>query len=670
MTYLSTISDEINSSIIIITETHVSENNLESETSLPGWQQLRADRLHRMKGGVLIYLRDQLTVVSSHTFSNSYVELACSFIPSQDLAIIALYRPPDTPAQKFVEALAVTDKWIDLIIKKRKKIPNIFFARDFNFPVMGQWTVHDMDSSTSKATTRAAKTKDLGNTSDQISKLIDIIHNNAFTQIVNIPTRLENILDLVFVNNTNLVDNIEAIENIVVTDHKLIIAHLNTEVIDPEEESRINFCSTSIPLYNLFKASPGQWKEARNKLEEMKVDQDSSPSKMMTNLISSLDKLVSTCFEKPSPAKSPGSRSNSIIPRHAQTLMRRKINMSRKISKEDDEMKISILRDKIKDIEEELRKSIHAMRAKKERAARSNLITDPDRLHDLVKKINKKSSRIGPLKRNDSTKNIPDVEILSRQYSKVFSTPIQEYIFEDPVVFFSENNDQDTPKHPGKLTELFVTIDTIKEAIDSLPPKAAPGPDGIPNILIKQLKHKLTPILQVIFEKSLDTGEVPEDFLKAFIKPVKKPLKPRSDPAAYHPLSLTLNLAKVLEKVVKKQIEKHLEDNEILSESQHGFRSKRSCLSQLLQHYIKIIKNLEEGKVVDVVYLDYSKAFDTVDRYVLARHMKDAGISDLWLPPRLYATSPLRQHDLCSCPSHLWCPSRHCTWPTAVLTHD
>ena len=60
----------------------------------------------------------------------------------------------------------------------------------------------------------------------------------------------------------------------------------------------------------------------------------------------------------------------------------------------------------------------------------------------------------------------------------------------------------------------------IKEAIDSLPPKAAPGPDGVQNILIKQLTFEITPILQPIFEKSLKLGIVPESFLKAFIKPV------------------------------------------------------------------------------------------------------------------------------------------------------
>ena len=123
-------------------------------------------------------------------------------------------------------------------------------------------------------------------------------------------------------------------------------------------------------------------------------------------------------------------------------------------------------------------------------------------------------------------------------------------------------------------------------------------------------------------------GDVPKSFLKAFIKPVKKPLKPRSDPASYRPLSLTSNIAKVLEKVVKKQLVKYLEDKEIISDAQHGFRTKRSCLSQLLSHYNKIIECLEEGKVLDVVYLDFSKAFDTVDRYILARHMKSAGINE------------------------------------------
>ena len=307
--------------------------------------------------------------------------------------------------------------------------------------------------------------------------------------------------------------------------------------------------------------------------------------------------------------------------------MRSKINLSRAINKATDKDKIEKLKIKIAEVEDELRKSVHKMRAKKELLARANLIKDPNLLHDLVKKINKKSTKIGPLKGKNIPKNMSDVEILSRQYSQVFTTPRREDIFTNPELFFKEDDTNEDNEANDNLKDFIVNEALIKEAIDSLPPKAAPGPDGITNTLIKQLKHEITPILLIIFEKSLKDGDVPEGFLKAFIKPVKKPLKPRSDPASYRPLSLTSNIAKILEKVVKKQLQNHMEEKHILNDAQHGFRSKRSCLSQLFSHYNEIIESLEEGQVHDVLYLDFSKAFDNVDRFILAKHMIKAGIT-------------------------------------------
>ena len=77
---------------------------------------------------------------------------------------------------------------------------------------------------------------------------------------------------------------------------------------------------------------------------------------------------------------------------------------------------------------------------------------------------------------------------------------------------------------------------------------------------------------------------------------------------------------------MQKVIVKHLEDNEKLNDAQHGFRSKRSCLSQLLQHHDQIIKIVHKGDNCDVVYLDFSQAFDKVDNGILLRRMKELQI--------------------------------------------
>ena len=78
--------------------------------------------------------------------------------------------------------------------------------------------------------------------------------------------------------------------------------------------------------------------------------------------------------------------------------------------------------------------------------------------------------------------------------------------------------------------------------------------------------------------------------------------------------------------MVRKWLVAHLEDNDLLPDGQHGFRAKRSCLTQLLAYWDSILEQLEQGKGVDAVYTDFAKAFDKCETGVLLHRLKDCGI--------------------------------------------
>ena len=82
-----------------------------------------------------------------------------------------------------------------------------------------------------------------------------------------------------------------------------------------------------------------------------------------------------------------------------------------------------------------------------------------------------------------------------------------------------------------------------------------------------------------------------------------------------------------MERIIRKYLVGHLECFEKLNPSQHGFRNRRSCLTQLLEHQDKVLKLLEEGMNVDSIYLDFSRAFDKVDIGILCHKLKEMGIS-------------------------------------------
>eukprot|EP00116_Pleurobrachia_bachei_P009683 sb/3469945/ len=77
---------------------------------------------------------------------------------------------------------------------------------------------------------------------------------------------------------------------------------------------------------------------------------------------------------------------------------------------------------------------------------------------------------------------------------------------------------------------------------------------------------------------------------------------------------------------VMKAIEKKFGDYHVLNNEQHGFRSGRSCLTQLLEHYDAILEDLNQGWEVDVAYIDFSKAFDKVDINILLHKLKRYGV--------------------------------------------
>ena len=144
-----------------------------------------------------------------------------------------------------------------------------------------------------------------------------------------------------------------------------------------------------------------------------------------------------------------------------------------------------------------------------------------------------------------------------------------------------------------------------------LNPHRAAGPDQFKPIVLQTLHAELTPILQVIFQKSLDSGKLPYIWKAANVSPIFKK-GDKSDPKYYHLISLTCVLCKVLEHIVASNLTKHLANSNVLFELQHGFRETRSCETQLLMLVDEISKNMQMGKQTDLILLDFSKAFGKV----------------------------------------------------------
>ncbi|RMC05184.1 hypothetical protein DUI87_18368 [Hirundo rustica rustica] len=131
----------------------------------------------------------------------------------------------------------------------------------------------------------------------------------------------------------------------------------------------------------------------------------------------------------------------------------------------------------------------------------------------------------------------------------------------------------------------------------------------------------------VISERSGPSGEVPEGWKKANITLVFKKGK-KEDPGNFWPVSLTSIPGKVMEHLILEAISIHKGEKKLIRSSQCGFTEGKSFLTNLTAFYSKTITWVYEGRAAGIVYLDFSKALDTVSHNILVGKLRKCGLDE------------------------------------------
>ena len=175
------------------------------------------------------------------------------------------------------------------------------------------------------------------------------------------------------------------------------------------------------------------------------------------------------------------------------------------------------------------------------------------------------------------------------------------------------------------LNKIPVDNEEVKKLLKELNPYKSAGPDDLHPRVIKEAAPVLAAPLTYIFEESLKTGELPEDWRAANITPIHKKGSRRMS-QNYRPVSLTSICCKVLEKLIRSRVNNHMTQNNLYSKHQHGFMTGRSTVTQLLEYLDFVTNSIDNDLPVDVIMLDFMKAFDSVPHERLISKLSSYGI--------------------------------------------
>jgi len=177
----------------------------------------------------------------------------------------------------------------------------------------------------------------------------------------------------------------------------------------------------------------------------------------------------------------------------------------------------------------------------------------------------------------------------------------------------------------ASLDNIHFDTATVLKVIRKIKPKFSQGPDGIPPFIIKNLGISIAYPLARFFESFMSVGKVPTEWKSAIVTPIfKKGLS--SDCSNYRPVSLCCAIQKIMERIIVCEMLTYLRKHNAISKEQHGFLSRRSTISNLLETTNDWTISLKKKHLVNAIYIDYSKAFDVVSHLKLCHKLSAYGI--------------------------------------------
>jgi len=575
---LNVICNDTKLDIICLSETwlkKVIRNNV-FKLFLSDYQIIRKDRKIKRGGGLLILIKKNIKFEILNVDNCGIIEVLFIKLVNKNITLGCCYRPPNS-------LISDLDTFEDCLTNLFLNQNNLILLGDFNINLKQKNSLQN--------------------------KYINIIENLNISQIIDGNTHhLDNSdsqIDHILITDTTNVIKANKCSFSGISHHDLIYIIYNSEI------SKINF--KKIKYRNLNNI------DLNNNLQ---LSTNIAPFEQITNIKDCNDQLH--LFNKLFM-----DTVNDIIPEKSITLKSNKpkwLNISiRNLQKERDFLKRRFIKDK-SDIALKSYKIIRNKCVRLIRDTKRNFIENKINKPNLnTKDVCRELNKLGIFKDKNAEYifDMGNINDLNKYYQQVGNLNFQ--ITND----FNLNAINLNCNALGLFSLCAIDISSIKNYLLSIKTKAI-GVDDISSDLLKLTNNRTLKFLMDIINNSFKSGVFPDIWKLANIVPIPKVSNPINF-SDLRPISILPTPSKLIEKSVHDQLSNYLNNNNLLSENQSGFRKNHSTTT-LLMHITSIIYNaLNNNKVISLILLDFSKAFDSINHNILIHNLKDIGLSPLTL---------------------------------------
>ena len=573
-----------NPDVVGVTESWANDDIDDIELSVDGYTMFRKDRpTNRRGGGVLLYVKSELNA-REYQPKTPYPEHKWCRIKDashRDVYIGICYRTgsDDIFGQDSHHHLR------ELIAEVSSLSTRTILMGDFNYGGLC-W---------------GSDTEIYGTSSAEGRLFRECIDDCFLTQHVLEPTREGVILDLILSGEPDLVDGVQTTNSLKESDHNMLLfnGHLETS-ISTSTRCRYDYNRADIEG---MKSQLGcvNW-------DDLLGGNTESCWTVFKDLLMTLEKKY-----VPVSATKKGRKKPIWMTHKAIKLVLKKRKVYAKYKDKNHPA--------VKKVNREATAEVSRAKLNFETKLASNIKNDHKSFFAYAKRNNRSRAAPGPLVGEDG-RDIGTTQEMVEEFNNYFVTVFSA---QQKETHHADTETADSVQEAPTLHNIEFSESEIRSKLMRIRDDKASGVDEIMPKLLKSISEEISRPLWIIFRKSIDEGVIPDDWKTANVIPLFKSGS-RSRAENYRPISLTSQVCKVLESVIRERLVKHLDKYQLLLESQHGFRKGRSCMTNLLTLVDTVTKNLDEGKDMDIVFLDFAKAFDKVPHGGLIRKLEMHGI--------------------------------------------